>query len=94
LKTLMIPGAPRPQTKEELFAWARENIGAARQTFDAGWVWAIEDMSRHDWCEPLPRRSGKKRIIELTLGLILTNSHDWPTLAGRQFRLTSWTGVL
>lgn len=41
----MIPGAPRPATKEELFAWARENIGATRQNFDAGWVLAIEDMS-------------------------------------------------
>jgi hypothetical protein len=39
-----------------------KTIGATRQNFDAGWVWAIEDMSRHDWYEPLPRRSGKKRI--------------------------------
>jgi hypothetical protein len=62
LRTLLIPAAPRPVTKEKLFAWARENIGATRQNFDATWVWAIENMSRHDWYEPLPRRSGKKRI--------------------------------
>jgi|GEM_PF-3365500 len=63
LKTLMIPGAPRPATKEELFAWACENIGATRQNVDAGWVWAIEDMSRHDWYEPLPRRVGRLQVV-------------------------------
>ena len=84
LKALMIPGALRPATKEELFAWARENIAATRQNFDAGWVWAIEDMSRHDWYEPLPRRSGKKRITYLTLGHIPTNSYDFLSVLGRR----------
>lgn len=56
LKTLMIPGVPKPATKAELYAWARDNLGVSRSAFDAGWIWAIEDMGRHDWYEPSPRR--------------------------------------
>jgi hypothetical protein len=56
LKALMVPGQPKPATKEELFAWAKENLGVNRKNFDAGWDWAILDMDRKDWYKPLPRR--------------------------------------
>jgi len=59
LKTLMLPGHPKPATKEELFAWARANLGVNRTNFDSGWIDAIEAMGRHDWYEPSPRRKAK-----------------------------------
>jgi hypothetical protein len=30
-----------------------------RSNFDTGWDWAIWDMGREDWYEPLPRRRSK-----------------------------------
>jgi hypothetical protein len=38
LKTLMQSGNPKPATKEELIAWAKENLDASRANFDAGGV--------------------------------------------------------
>lgn len=58
LKTLMTPGHPKPATKDELFEWARENLGANRSNFNAGWDLAIFDTGREDWYLPLPRRRG------------------------------------
>jgi hypothetical protein len=61
LKTLMLSGAPKPATKDELFAWAKENLGVNRSNFDTGCDWAIWDMKREDWYDPLPRKSKRKR---------------------------------
>jgi hypothetical protein len=61
LKTLMIPGMPKPATKDELFVWASDNLGVNRSNFDTGWDWAIWDMKREDWYDPLPRRSKRER---------------------------------
>jgi hypothetical protein len=60
LKTLMIPGVPKPATKDELYLWARDHLGASRSAFDAAWIWAIEDMGRQDWYEPSPRRKASQ----------------------------------
>jgi len=60
LKTPMIPGVLKPATKDELFRWARDNLGASRSAFDKGWIWAIEDMGRQDWYEPSPRRKSSR----------------------------------
>lgn len=51
LKTLMLPGHPKPATKDELYAVAKENLGVNRSNFDTGWDWAIWDMGREDWYE-------------------------------------------
>jgi hypothetical protein len=59
LKTLMIPGCSKPATKAELCTWAQANLGVSKSSFDAGWVWAIEEMGRHDWYDPSPRRKTK-----------------------------------
>lgn len=59
LKTFMAPGHPKPATKEELFAWARDNLGTSRASFDVGWIMAIEETGRHDWYEPGPRKKRK-----------------------------------
>lgn len=61
LTALMLPGQPKPATKEELFALAKEQLGVNRSNFDAGWDWAIWDMGREDWYEPLPRRRSKRQ---------------------------------
>ena len=55
----MAPGHPKPATKEELFAWARQNLGASRASFDGGWIMAIEETGRQDWYEPGPRKKSK-----------------------------------
>ena len=59
LKTLMLPGHPKPATKDELYALAKEQLRINRSNFDTGWDWAIWDMGREDWYEPLPRRRSK-----------------------------------
>jgi len=56
LKTLMAPGCAKPGTKDELFAYARDHLGANRSNFNAGWDLAIFDMGREDWYLPSPRR--------------------------------------
>jgi hypothetical protein len=61
LKTLMIPGVPKPATKDELYRWARDHLGASRSAFDKAWIWAIEDMGRQDWYEPSPRRKSPRQ---------------------------------
>ena len=60
LKTLMLAGAPKSATKDELFAWAIENLGVNRSNFDTGWVWAIWDMKREDGYVPSPRKQKRK----------------------------------
>lgn len=54
LKTLMTPGCPKPATKDELFAWARDHLGANRSNFNAAWDLAIFDTGREDWYAPMP----------------------------------------
>ena len=60
LKTLMIPGVPKPATKAELYAWARDNLGVSRSAFDAGWIWAEarpasrSQRRREEGAEPEP----------------------------------------
>jgi hypothetical protein len=57
----MLAGAPKPATKDELFARAKENLGVNRSNFDTGRDWAIWDMKREDWYDPLRRKSKRKR---------------------------------
>ena len=35
LKALMIPGVAKPATKDALYRWARDHLGASRSAFDA-----------------------------------------------------------
>jgi hypothetical protein len=48
---------PKFLTKDELRAAAMRELNVSKLSFDMGWIMAIEDTGRHDWYEPLRRRS-------------------------------------
>ena len=48
---------PKFLTKDELRAAAMRELNVSKVSFDMGWIMAIEDTGRHDWYEPLRRRS-------------------------------------
>lgn len=43
-------------TKDELRIAAMRELIVSKNTFDFGWIAAIEDTGRHDWYGPLRRR--------------------------------------
>jgi hypothetical protein len=49
-------GQPRPLTKAELRDAAMQELHVSKSSFDAAWIWVIEDTGRHDWYEPLRGR--------------------------------------
>lgn len=56
LREFMRDGQPRFATKDELRDAAMRELRISKNSFDAAWIGAIEDMGRHDWYEPLRRR--------------------------------------
>ena len=46
----------KPATKDVLREIAIKKFRVSKHSFDAGWIWAIEDSSNHHWYDPLPRR--------------------------------------
>ena len=48
-------------TKAELRDAAVRELNVSKNSFDYGWIDAIEETGRHDWYQPLPRRSRTKR---------------------------------
>jgi hypothetical protein len=57
LRQFVIPGQPRALTKTELRAAALSELGISKNSFDSAWIAVIEETGRHDWYDPLPRRS-------------------------------------
>jgi hypothetical protein len=43
-------------TKAELRDAAKRELKVSKNSFDFGWIEAIEQSGRHDWYEPLRRR--------------------------------------
>ena len=43
-------------TKAELRDAAKRELKVSKNSFDFGWIEAIEQAGRHDWYEPLRRR--------------------------------------
>jgi hypothetical protein len=48
---------PKFLTKAELRAAAMRKLNVSKNSFDFAWMDAIETTGRHDWYEPLRRRS-------------------------------------
>jgi len=48
---------PKFLTKDELRAAAMRELNVSKNSFDFAWIDAIETTGRHDWYEPLRRRS-------------------------------------
>ena len=53
-------GEPKFLTKAELRGAAMRELSVSKNSFDFAWIDAIELTGRHDWYEPLRRRSGTK----------------------------------
>ncbi len=53
-------GRPRLLTKDELRVAALRELHVSKNSFDFGWIDAIEMTGRRDWYEPLPRRKRTK----------------------------------
>jgi hypothetical protein len=47
---------PKFLTKDELRGAAMRELRVSKNSFDFGWIDAIETTGRHDWYEPLRRR--------------------------------------
>jgi hypothetical protein len=47
---------PKFLTKAELRDAAMRELNVSKNSFDFGWIEAIEQSGRHDWYEPLRRR--------------------------------------
>jgi len=56
----LLNGQPKLLTKAELQEVALRELNVSKSSFDFGWIDAIERTGRHDWYEPLPRRSRPK----------------------------------
>jgi hypothetical protein len=61
LLNFMEGGVPRFLTKDELRAAAMRELGVSKNSFDYGWIDAIETKGRPDWYDPLPRRRMPKQ---------------------------------
>jgi len=57
LLPLMQSGQPKFLTKAELREVALRELNVSKSSFDFAWIDAIEKSGRHDWYEPLRRRS-------------------------------------
>ena len=56
---LMHSSAEKTRSKVDLRKEAMERFKISQNSFDFGWIWAIEDTGNLNWYEPLPRRSKK-----------------------------------
>jgi hypothetical protein len=59
LLNLMRDNQPKFLTKAELCEAAMRELKVSKNSFDFGWIEAIEQSGRQDWCEPLRRRYRK-----------------------------------
>jgi hypothetical protein len=60
LLLFMRSNQPKFLTKAELRDAAIRELRVSKNSFDFGWIEAIEQTGRHDWYEPLRRRSRTK----------------------------------
>jgi hypothetical protein len=60
LVPFMLNNQPKFLTKAELREAAIRELNVSKNSFEFGWMSAIEDTGRHDWYEPLRRRFGTK----------------------------------
>ena len=51
---------PKYLTKDELRSVAMRELNVSKNSFDFGWIDAIETSGRHDWYEPLRKRTRTK----------------------------------
>ncbi len=56
LLNFMRDNQPKFLTKAELRDAAIRELKVSKNSFDFGWILAIEQSGRHDWYEPLRRR--------------------------------------
>jgi hypothetical protein len=56
LLPFMRDNQPKFLTKTELREAAIRELKVSKNSFDFGWIEAIEKVGRHDWYEPLRRR--------------------------------------
>ena len=56
LLEFMRDNQPKFLTKAELRDAAMRELNVSKNSFDFGWIEAIEQAGRHDWYEPLRRR--------------------------------------
>jgi hypothetical protein len=67
---------PKFLTKDELRAAAMRELNVSKNSFDFAWIDAIETAGRHDWYEPLRRRSrARNSISKLQSRLGLKSRH-------------------
>jgi hypothetical protein len=59
LLNFMQENHPKFLTKAELREAAMRDLKVSKNSFDFGWIEAIEQSGRHDWYEPLRRRYRK-----------------------------------
>jgi len=60
LLPFMRDNQPKFLTKNELRAAAMRELNISKKSFDFAWIDAIERAGRHDWHNPLRRRSWTK----------------------------------
>ena len=60
LLKFMLGKQPKFLTKAELRDAALRDLNVSTNSFDLGWIEAIEETGRHDWYEPLRRRPRTK----------------------------------
>ena len=63
LLRLMSNNQPKFVTKAELREAAVRELNVSKNSFDFGWMSAIEETGREDWYEPLRRRPHKKLTL-------------------------------
>ena len=54
----------KTRSKDDLRAEAMRELKVSKNSFDAGWIVAIEELAYHDWYEPLRkgRRPNRNRL--------------------------------
>jgi hypothetical protein len=62
LRDIMRRSPEKVQTKAELRAEAVRLFNVSKQSFDFGWIAAIEETGNRHWYEPLPRSKRKRRV--------------------------------
>jgi len=60
LLRLIKDNQPKFLTKAELRGVAMRELNVSKNSFDFGWIDAIEEAGRQDWYEPLRRRMRTK----------------------------------
>ena len=59
LLSLMADGRPKSSTKDVFRTEAVRVLGVSKTAFNVGWIAAIEQSGRLDWCEPVRVRRQK-----------------------------------